>query len=133
MAAGDPEASELMRRIVSQNPEEVMPKPEHGPRLSDKEVATLRQWIKEGAKRGEHWSFVKPERHTPPTVSNPGWCKNPVDQFILGRLDSEKLSPSKEADRASLLRRASLDLVGLPPTLAELDAFQADTSPDAYE
>ncbi len=76
---------------------------------------------------------MKPERHTPPTVSNLGWCKNPVDQFILGRLDAEKLSPSKEADRASLLRRVSLDLIGLPPTIQELDAFQSDNSPDAYE
>jgi hypothetical protein len=130
---GNPDASELIKRIVSKDEDEVMPKPEHGPPLSDKEVATLRQWIQEGAKWGEHWSFVKPERHTPPTVSKPDWCRTSIDPFILGRLDSEKLSPSKEADRASLLRRVSLDLVGLPPTLEELEAFLADTSPDAYE
>lgn len=130
---GNPEASEMIKRILSQDPDEVMPKPEHGPRLSDKEIETLTQWVKEGAKWGEHWAFVKPERHTPPTVSNPAWCRNPIDQFILGRLDSEKLKPSPEADRAALLRRVSLDLVGLPPTLEELDAHIADTSPDAYE
>lgn len=130
---GKPEASEMIKRILSHDPEEVMPKPEHGPRLSDKEIETLTQWVKEGAKWGEHWAFVKPERHTPPSVSNPAWCRNPIDPFILGRLDSEKLKPSPEADRASLLRRVSLDLVGLPPTLEELDAYIADKSPDAYE
>ena len=130
---GNPDASEMIKRIISHDPEEVMPKPEHGPRLSDKEVETLTQWVKEGAKWGEHWSFVKPERHTPPKVSDPAWCRNPIDNFILGRLDSEKLKPSPEADRALLLRRVSLDLVGLPPTLEELDAFIADKSPDAYE
>ncbi|MGC4015714.1 MAG: PSD1 and planctomycete cytochrome C domain-containing protein [Luteolibacter sp.] len=130
---GAPNASEMIRRIVTHDPDDVMPKPEHGPRLPDKEIATLTQWVKEGAKWGEHWSFVKPERHPAPAVSNAAWCRNPVDAFVLSRLDTEKLKPSPEADKASLLRRASLDLTGLPPSPAELVAFEKDTSPDAYE
>lgn len=130
---GNPDASEMIRRIVTHDADDVMPKPEHGPRLPDKEIATLTQWVKEGAKWGEHWSFLKPERHPAPAVSNAAWCRHPIDAFVLAKLDTEKLKPSPEADRAALLRRASLDLTGLPPSPSELDAFQKDTSPDAYE
>lgn len=130
---GDPEASEMMVRILSHDPDEVMPKPEHGPKLPAEEVETLRQWIKEGAKWGEHWSFVAPKRAPQPKTSNEEWCHTPIDRFVLARLDQEKLKPSPEADRASLLRRASLDLTGLPPHAEELDAFLNDKSPDAYE
>lgn len=133
VVAGDPDASNLMRLITSNDPDEVMPKPEHGPKLSNGEIDTLRQWVKEGAKWGEHWSFVKPERHPPPAVLDKAWPKNPIDPFVLARIEAEKLTPSPEADRASLLRRASLDLIGLPPSLDELDAFLADKSADAYE
>ncbi|MCW1921446.1 PSD1 and planctomycete cytochrome C domain-containing protein [Luteolibacter arcticus] len=130
---GDPAASEVMARILSTDPDEVMPKPEHGPRLADAEIATLRQWIQEGAKWGEHWSFVAPEKHQPPTVKDTAWPRNDIDRFLLSRMESEGLKPSKEADKAALLRRVSLDLTGLPPSIAELDAFLADTSADAYD
>ncbi|MCW1883549.1 PSD1 and planctomycete cytochrome C domain-containing protein [Luteolibacter flavescens] len=130
---GDPDGSEMMARILSTDPDEVMPKPEHGPRLADTEIATLRQWIQEGAKWGEHWSFVPPVEHVPPVVKDATWPRNDVDRFLLARMEQEGLKPSKEADKAALLRRLSLDLTGLPPSLAELDAFAADESPDAYE
>ena len=130
---GDPDASEMMARVLSTDPDEVMPKPEHGPRLQDKEIETLRQWIKEGAAWGEHWSFVPPRRHDPPAVRDTAWPKNDIDRFLLARLESEGLKPAREADKAALLRRASLDLTGLPPSVEELDAFLADTAADAYE
>ncbi|MEK7950340.1 PSD1 and planctomycete cytochrome C domain-containing protein [Luteolibacter soli] len=129
---GDPAASEAMVRVLSTDPDEVMPKPEHGPRLADGEIATLRQWIKEGAKWGEHWSFVAPEKHTAPAVKDTAWPRNDIDRFLLARMEREGLKPSKEADKAALLRRVSLDLTGLPPSIAELDAYLADNSPDAY-
>jgi hypothetical protein len=130
---GDPDASELMARILSDDPDELMPKPEHGPRLSDAEVAVFRQWIQEGAEWGEHWSFVAPAASPVPAVKDTAWPRNDIDRFLLARLESEGLKPSQEADRAALLRRVSLDLTGLPPSLAELDAFLADAAPDAYD
>jgi hypothetical protein len=130
---GDPDASEAMVRVLSTDPDEVMPKPEHGPRLADPEVATLRQWIKEGAKWGEHWSFVAPENHEPPAIKDTAWPRNDIDRFLLARMESEGLKPSKEADKAALLRTLSLDLTGVPPSISELDAFLADSSPDAYD
>ncbi|MEM9235985.1 MAG: DUF1549 domain-containing protein, partial [Verrucomicrobiota bacterium] len=130
---GDPDASEMIVRILSDDPDEVMPKPEHGPPLKQNEVAVLRQWIEEGAEWGEHWSFTKPLRSEAPEVRKSNWIRNSTDHFILARLEAEGLEPSKEADRASLLRRASLDLIGIPPSIEELDAFIADPSPNAYE
>ncbi|MFC7336821.1 PSD1 and planctomycete cytochrome C domain-containing protein [Haloferula chungangensis] len=130
---GDPDASEMMVRILSTDEDEVMPKPEHGPPLKPDEIETLRQWIKEGAQWGEHWSFTPPKKHAVPKVTNTSWPRNDIDRFVLARIEAENLTPSKEADKASLLRRLSLDLTGLPPTLDELDAFIADTSPEAYE
>lgn len=129
---GDPDASEMIVRILSTDPDEVMPKPEHGPPLAAEEVATLRQWIKEGAEWGEHWAFTSPEKHTAPKVKQTDWPQNGVDPFTLARLEAEGLKPSEPADRAALLRRVSLDLTGLPPTPAEIDAFLADESKDAY-
>ncbi len=121
---GDPEASEMMARILSTDPDEIMPKPEHGPPLAKEEVELLRQWIKEGAKWGEHWSFVAPQNHPLPVVKQADWPKRDLDRFILARLEKEKLRPSKPAAPEAWLRRASLDLIGLPPTVDELDAFQ---------
>ncbi|MGB6221397.1 PSD1 and planctomycete cytochrome C domain-containing protein [Haloferula sp.] len=130
---GDPDASEMMVRILSTDEDEVMPKPEHGPPLKPAEVEVIRQWIKEGAPWGEHWAFAPPKSHQAPQVKNASWPRNKIDHFVLARIEAEGLEASPEANKAALLRRASLDLTGLPPTLAELDAFQADTSPDAYE
>jgi mono/diheme cytochrome c family protein len=129
---GDPDASYLMDRITSTD-EDRMPPAEHGPRLSTREIETLRAWIAQGATWAEHWSFVRPEPQPLPDVRDPAWCRQPLDRFVLARLEQEGLAPAPEADRAEWLRRASFDLTGLPPTLEALRAFQADASPDACE
>ena len=121
---GNPDASEMIKRIESKDPDEIMPKPEHGQPLPKHEVELLRQWITEGAKWGEHWSFVAPREHPLPAVKQKDWAKHDLDQFILARLEKENLRPSKPATPEAWLRRASFDLTGLTPTLEELDAFQ---------
>ena len=127
---GKPDASEMIGRITSKDPDEIMPKPEHGPPLSQIQIDLLRQWITEGAKWGEHWSFVAPENHPLPAVSKKDWPRHGLDHFILARLDSEKLQPSRPADPAQWLRRASFDLIGLPPSIEEIDAFQQAAAVD---
>ncbi len=131
---GNPDASEMIKRVTQPNAAMRMP-PAWSDRkpLSEKEVATLRAWIQQGAKWQAHWSFTPPVRPELPAVRNRAWVRNPIDNFVLARLDREHLSPSSETSRPQLLRRVSFDLTGLPPTLAELDAFLADKSPDAYE
>jgi len=123
---GDPANSELMRRVLSKDPDEVMPRPDHGPRLADQEIATLQQWIKEGARWSEHWSFVPPEEPVKPSLKNKAWVKTSVDEFILARLEAEGLKHSPEATAAEWLRRVSLDLTGLPPTPEDYDLFVKD-------
>lgn len=122
---GKPEESELIKRVTSTDPDEIMPQPDHGPPLSAKDVGTLRQWIREGAKWEEHWAFEKPRKPSLPVVKNDMWVKNDIDRLILSKLEASGLSPAPEAEPALLLRRLSHDLIGLPPTLAELDAFEA--------
>lgn len=121
---GNPDASEMIARITSTDPDEIMPKPEHGPALAKFQIDILRQWIKEGAKWGEHWSFVAPEKHSLPPVKKADWPIRDLDHFILARLESEKLKPSRVADPEQWLRRASFDIIGLPPTIEEIDAFK---------
>ena len=115
-----------------------------GGRLADDQIVTLKAWIDQGAEWPDsvgatvtaaktHWAFVPPERPALPTVQNAAWVRTPIDRFILARLEREKLSPSPEADRTTLLRRLSLDLTGLPPTVEEVDAFVRDKSKNAYE
>jgi len=133
IVAGQPDQSEIIARITSTDAEEMMPPPEAHKRLSPAETALLRQWIAEGAVYEGHWAFAAPVRPADPVVSRPAWARNPVDRFILARLDREKLAPSPEADRATLIRRVSFDLTGLPPTPEEVAAFVADRAPDAYE
>ena len=128
---GKPDSSELIARVTAKDPEARMPY--HGPPLPPQQIALLRQWIKEGAKWEDHWAFVAPKPHASPEVKRAGWDRQPLDRFILARLEKEGLEPSPEADKASLLRRVSLDLTGLPPTLEEQAAYLADSSPDAYE
>jgi mono/diheme cytochrome c family protein len=123
---GAPEKSEVIRRVLATDPDEVMPKPDHGPRLSEKEIATLRQWIKEGAPWSEHWSFVPPQEPPGPKLKNKSWAKVSADKFILTRLEAEGLKPSPEATPAEWLRRVSLDLTGLPPTLDDYQSFVKD-------
>ena len=131
---GKPDESPLIKRIESKDEKEVMPPPESHKSLKPAEIALLRQWITEGAEYQEHWAFIPPTRPAvPKTESQKSKIQNPIDAFIFARLAKEKLTPSAEADRRSLLRRATYDLTGLPPTPAEVDAFLADTKPGAYE
>ncbi len=139
---GDAAASILYQRIAGIGDQARMPM--GGKPLPSEKIALIRDWINHGANWPEtpgttvaevkqHWAFVAPVRPGIPTVSKPGWVHNPVDNFILARLDRESLAPSPETDRTTLLRRLSIDLTGLPPTIDEVDAFLADRSPNAYE
>ena len=132
---GRPDDSEAIARITSTDPDLVMPPPHTKVTLTDAEKRILTEWIAAGAEYAPHWAFVKPEKPAVPAVatSAPGWSGHPIDAFVLARLEQEHLSPSPAADKATLCRRVHLDLVGLPPTPAALDAFLADGSPDAYE
>ncbi|RYC69724.1 DUF1553 domain-containing protein [Spirosoma sordidisoli] len=132
---GSWQKSEAALRILSGDPDYQMPTPKSHLSLSAVEKATLLKWIKDGAVYKPHWAFVKPDRKAVPTISQPtaSPAVNEIDQFIFSRLAREKLAPSPEAPKELLLRRLSLDLTGLPPTLAELDAFVNDASPNAYE
>lgn len=130
-----PEQSELARRISTSDIDDLMPPPESGKKLSDREKSLLTQWIKEGAKYARHWSYVKPVRPAVPTATgeNADWPRGEIDQFILHRLAKEGLKPSEEAGRLVLIRRAALDLTGLPPSVEEVEQFIADKDPKAYE
>jgi hypothetical protein len=130
---GDAAGSELVHRIESDDPESQMPPPKSNKRLTSAEKETLKRWIAEGAKYEKHWSFADLARTPPPTVSDPVWMKSPIDRFVLARIQAAGLKPSPSADRVTLLRRASLDLTGLPPTPEEVDAFLADKSDSAFE
>src|SRR5262249_27677035 len=110
----------------------VMPPPRAGKRLSAAAVATLRAWIAQGATYSAHWSYVKPVRPAIPAVRDSAWANNPIDRFVLARLDREGLKPTPAADRAALLRRAALDLTGLPPTIEMSERDLRDNSPAAY-
>ena len=129
----DSPASELVLRINSDDPEEVMPPPKSNLRLSPEQRKRLERWIEEGASYAPHWAFVAPERPSVPSVTGESWVRNPIDRFVLSRLEAEGMSPSPEADRATLIKRLSIDLTGLPPTPGEVDSFLADTDPGAYE
>ena len=128
-----PDKSELVRRITASDPDEQMPPVKSGRKLTAPQIDLLRRWISQGAPYATHWSYVKPVRPALPVVKNQRWARNPVDQFILARLEREGLQPSPEADRYTLARRASLDLTGLPPTIEEVDRFVKDRNPHAYE
>jgi mono/diheme cytochrome c family protein len=130
---GNPGNSPLVRRIESKDARERMPPPEARHTLTPQQIATLREWVKEGAPYEEHWSFIPPK--LPPVPQNAGerWARNSIDHFVLSRLEKEGLSPSPEADRSTLIRRVTYDLTGLPPTPEESQAFVTDSSPDAYE
>ena len=130
---GDPDASELIRRVTAAQPARRMPPAATGHHLTAEEIAKLRAWIAEGAQWQGHWSFIPPVRPALPTVRNTAWARSDLDRFILARLESEGLAPSAPASRETLLRRVSIDLTGLPPTPAEFKAFLADVSPRAYE
>ncbi|HEX3133003.1 MAG TPA: DUF1549 domain-containing protein, partial [Planctomycetota bacterium] len=125
--------SELVKRLHATDPDDVMPPKESARQLTDAQCAVLERWIAEGAVYEPHWAYIVPKKSMPPAVSDHEWNANPIDRFIRTRLDAEKVTPSPEADRATLLRRLSLDLTGLPPTPAEIAAFVADQATNAYE
>jgi hypothetical protein len=147
VVAGDAEGSEMIRRILSRDPDERMPK--EGNPLPDHEVEVLKKWINQGAQWGNHWAYNRPERPAVPAVGGwlarlglrlgfyqdreTQWVKNEVDPFVLEKLREQGLTPANEADRATLIRRVSLDLTGLPPSEKEVHDFLNDSSADAYE
>ncbi|MDX2037165.1 MAG: PSD1 and planctomycete cytochrome C domain-containing protein [Isosphaeraceae bacterium] len=133
IVAGDPDASELLARIVSDDPNEVMPPPSTKNPLNDEQKRLLREWIASGAEYREHWAFIPPRAIEPPPVGSGDRPLAPIDRFVQARLAKEGLEPMPEAERAVLLRRVSLDLIGLPPTPEETKAFLEDTSTNAYE
>jgi hypothetical protein len=128
-----PAKSELIARLRSTDPTEIMPPARVGKPLSPREIALFERWIQEGAPYAKHWAYVPPVRPPVPTPKNASWGRNPIDRFVQARLDREHLVPAPQADRLALLRRLSFDLTGLPPTPAEAERFLDDRSPDAYE
>ncbi len=131
IVAGKPDESVILDRITSTDEYERMP-PDGKP-LTEEETAAIRQWIKEGAKWGKHWAFAEVKQPTPPQVKKPAWVQNPIDAFVLHRLEANGLQPAPKADKIALIRRAYYDITGLPPTPGEVDAFVADDSPGAWE
>ncbi len=130
---GKPNKSELISRITSDDPDYKMPPAESKLSLDETEIAILTKWIEQGAPWKPHWSFIPPERPDLPKVQQSEWPKNSIDYFILAKLEKEGLRPNSPADKDILLRRVSLDLTGLPPSVAKIDSFLADNAPDAYE
>jgi hypothetical protein len=130
---GKPEDSELYARVSAANPAKRMPPAATKTTLSAEQIKTLKEWIARGAKYEQHWALVPPRQPAPPQVAAQGWPRNAIDRFILARLESEGLKPSPPADPHTLIRRVSLDLIGLPPTPEEVDAFIKDKSSEAYE
>jgi cytochrome c553 len=130
---GHPEKSELITRIFAKEDSERMPPPRSNHKLKEAEKQLLQRWIAEGAEYQRHWAFVAPKRPPLPAVKNKGWVRDPIDYFILARLEKEGLTPAPEADRYTLARRVCLDLTGLPPTIEAVDRFVQDKAPDAYE
>lgn len=138
---GQADDSPLILAVLEEDPGQRMPLKR--PPLSAQEIATLRAWIDAGAESpadelpspapATHWAFVPPRRPEPPAVRDEAWVRNPIDRFVLAPLERDGIPPSPEADRVTLIRRASLDLIGLPPTPAEVEAFLHDPDPDAYE
>ncbi|MEI7685821.1 MAG: PSD1 and planctomycete cytochrome C domain-containing protein [Planctomycetota bacterium] len=141
VVAGKSSESLLMHALLGVKDVSEMP-PEGRPRVPAAEIAVIKRWIDAGAPapkdeavtalKSDHWAFQSVHRGAPPAVKNSAWVRNPIDAFVLARLEKENLTPSPDADRITLLRRVSLDLIGLPPSSAEVAAFLADTSPDAY-
>ena len=135
LVSGKVDASELAKRIVATNKDELMPPPSSGKQLKPREIELLKQWIAEGAEYQGHWAFIAPTRpEVPiPTPALKQWPKNPIDNFVLAKMQGVQLTPAKEASKETLIRRVSLDLTGLPPTLKEIDDFLSDNSAQAYE
>jgi Protein of unknown function (DUF1549)/Protein of unknown function (DUF1553)/Planctomycete cytochrome C len=129
----DIHTSELIERINSEDSHELMPPPKSNRRLSAAQKKLLERWITEGAVYASHWAYVTPKRPAEPAVRRADWVRNPIDRFVLAKLEADGLAPSPEADRATLIKRLSIDLVGLPPSPEKVDAFVVDTNPEAYD
>ena len=130
---GHPDQSELIARITSTDEDMKMPPPDSQHDLTAAQISLLTRWIQQGAAFQKHWAFVPPTKPALPAVHKGDWTRNPIDQFILSKLESEKLIPSPEADKINLLRRLYLDLIGLPPSPADVERYMADKSENAYE
>ena len=130
---GKPDESELVSRIFADDASERMPPAATKNPLSESDKQILKRWIADGAEYKTHWAFIPPRPGHPPRVRRANWAQNAIDSFILARLEAAGLTPSATADRATLIRRVSLDLIGLPPTPEEVEAFLHDQSPNAYE
>ena len=128
-----PNSSEIIERIYSNDSHKLMPPLKSNRRLSSGQKKLLERWIAEGAVYAPHWAYVTPRRPAEPTVRETDWVKNPIDRFVLARLEAEQTAPSPQADRATLIKRLSIDLVGLPPRPDEVDEFVADCDPAAYD
>ncbi|MGB7160735.1 MAG: PSD1 and planctomycete cytochrome C domain-containing protein, partial [Tepidisphaeraceae bacterium] len=133
LVPGKPAESEMILRLTNEDEAEKMPPPKSNRKLTPKQIETIRLWVQQGAQWGKHWSLVAPTRPHQPDVKDASWPKNAIDRFVLARLEKEGIKPSPQADKATLIRRVTLDLTGLPPTPEEVDAFVADNSADAYE
>ena len=130
---GDVDSSELVNRITSDDPDLLMHPEDFEKNLTPEEIEKIKLWVKQGAKWQDHWAYVTPVKSKLPEVKQIDWAKEPLDRFILARLEKEKLTPGKQADRITLIRRVTLDLTGLPPTIEEVNNFLKDQSPNAYE
>ncbi len=129
---GKPEKSELVRRLLSVDPDEQMPPPDSNLKISSEEIALIRKWIEEGAEYKTHWAFLAPKKISVPKIKN-DWAQNSIDRFVLARLQRENLQPVPQATKETLIRRLAFDLTGLPPSLKQVDDFLKDTSPHAYK
>ncbi len=131
--AGEPDVSQAILRMLSTDADEHMPPPDTGDVLKPADIETVRRWVEDGATWAQHWSFVKPERPAVPAVADAAWPRSDVDRFVLARLEKEGLRPAAESSREAWLRRVTFDLIGMPPTIAELEAFLRDTAADAHD
>lgn len=133
IVAGDMNASEMIRRIVTEVPEDKMPPADSNRHVSPRELELLKRWIAQGAEYEPHWSYIKPKLAPVPALTRADWVRNPIDGYILADLEKAGLKPAPEASRETLVRRLYFDLLGLPPSPADVSAFLLDNSPDAYE
>ena len=133
LVPGKPKESEAYRRVVSDDPSVQMPPPESNLKLTDREIRLIEKWIRQGAVYEPHWAFVPPQKPELPAVSNTDWPVNEIDYFILAKQEESGMKPNSPAEKEALLKRLSLDLTGLPPSVEQMDAFLADKSSEAYD
>lgn len=133
IVAGNSKESQIIHRITTSDEDDLMPPSKGGKPLSKEQIATLTRWVEQGAEWKGHWAYQKPEQSEVPEIKNKSWARNPIDNFIAQKQEQNKFKPSPEASKNKLLRRATFDLTGLPPTTEEIDAFLNDKSPDAYD